>query len=472
MNDCEKYMELMSQMLDGELPAEQAEALRTHIETCPECRRVYGAFQNVSEALSGELAEPPEMLSKGVMFKIRNQKKHRRFAYGKFTALAACLALILLGAAKYGLFGGGITSTSLDSTAAGNKTASAADTAGTAESGAGAVEQGKQLSPDELKKGVKLKQTDDGTVYQLGFPVQNVQLLEGAAPEAVKKEPARLLNAKKLDIYLGSWRADAELAAKNGNKSGDKSETKNERITTVTDAETLGALGKLLIAVPDDTTKLTVDSKQFTDGTPVCTLYIPAQRQTETAKPKESPALDAAESSPAVSDGSDDKAEGNAFRGALANMRSSLLSKSDTAKESPSASPDVSSEAGKSRAAARDLTISVYYVDGEIWCVAQYADDGTPADTETQSGAPDSAETDTPDKAAASTESAQPSPTNTVGISAAPENSAAADDNCVLHVGRILYKASGTPEKLDDLLEKLEAAGGALLTENTQKKAS
>ena len=75
MNDCEKYMELMSQMLDGELPAEQAEALRTHIETCPECRQVYGAFQNVSEALSGELTEPPEMLSKGVMFKIRNQKK-------------------------------------------------------------------------------------------------------------------------------------------------------------------------------------------------------------------------------------------------------------------------------------------------------------------------------------------------------------------------------------------------------------
>ena len=60
MNDCEKYIELMSQMLDGELSEEQTSELRAHIASCEDCRKAFDAFTSVSEALSDELCEPPE----------------------------------------------------------------------------------------------------------------------------------------------------------------------------------------------------------------------------------------------------------------------------------------------------------------------------------------------------------------------------------------------------------------------------
>ena len=468
MSDCERYTELMSQMLDGELPAEQAAELRTHIETCAECKRVYEAFEGVSEALSGELAEPPEMLAKGVMFKIKNQKKHRRFVYGKFTALAACLALILLGAAKYGFFGGGISNVSLDNATEKSKTFSAAETAGAAQSGAGDAVPGREkLSRAEMKMGVKLKKTDSGTVYQLGFPVQNVQLLEGAEPEKVEKEPAMLLSAKKIEVYKGRWYSSAELT----DKDRDKDETKNEHITTVTDEGTLDELDALLTSVPDDTTKLTVDSKEFTEGNPVCTLYIPVQQQADSAQPKESAAADSAdESHAAAANGSESKT--NSFRESLASMKNSLLNKTEDAKESPSASPDNSGgESESGPMPPHDLTISVYYVNGEIWCVAQRVDEGT-AGTTMQSGVSGDTGADDQSKTGKPMATAKPSPSDKAEVSAAPTDGEASGEAHICPVGRILYKAAGTPEKLDALLKKLEAAGSVLLTENTQKKAS
>ena len=63
MSGCEKYIELISSMVDGELTHEQEAELRTHLESCDECRKVYDAFKGISNALSEELAEPPEMLA-------------------------------------------------------------------------------------------------------------------------------------------------------------------------------------------------------------------------------------------------------------------------------------------------------------------------------------------------------------------------------------------------------------------------
>ena len=75
MNDCEKYIELMSQMLDGELSEEQTSELRAHIASCEDCRKAFDAFTSVSEALSDELCEPPEMLAKGVMLSPLTRRK-------------------------------------------------------------------------------------------------------------------------------------------------------------------------------------------------------------------------------------------------------------------------------------------------------------------------------------------------------------------------------------------------------------
>lgn len=108
MNGCEKYIEMISAMVDGELTAEQEAELRTHIDQCGECAKVYDAFTSISEALANDLVAPPETLAKGIMYKINLNKKGgaRRFAFGRYTAIAACLALVLFGASHFGLFGG------------------------------------------------------------------------------------------------------------------------------------------------------------------------------------------------------------------------------------------------------------------------------------------------------------------------------------------------------------------------------
>lgn len=495
MNDCEKYTELMSQLLDGELSAEQESELRTHIASCESCRKVFDAFTSVSEALSDELVEPPEMLTKGVLFKIKNQKKHRRFAYGKFTALAACLALILLGAAKFGFFdnsGSVMLGSSAESATYGS--AKSADD-GSAAAGTDALSRQK-LSREELKKGVKLEKTEDGTIYQLGFPLQNVQLLEGAKPEEVEKEPARLLNAKKIEVYKGGWYSEAELTGQSDGKTDGKTESKadsktdsktdnktesktesrtesrddtkqlkNDQITTVTDCDTLDEIGTLLTSVPDDTTELTVDSKEFTDAAPVCTLYIPAEKSPESAQPTESESANgdraAASSAP--------ESKPNSFRESLESVKNSLLNKSDDDKADPSPSPDAAGD-GKTEAIPvqqHDITISVYYVNGEIWCVVRRVCDRT--DTDTAANAPDSGQSRTEKTAV---QSAKPTETVQPSSSASPDAGSEPDADRIVKADRLLYKAAGAPEKMDALLKKLENAGNVLLTENTQKKTN
>lgn len=104
MADCEKYIEQISALVDGELDPRQEAELRAHIDSCPDCRRVYDAFSAISGALGEELAEPPEMLAKGVMFKIKASKgkgAERRFSFGRFTAIAACAAVIIFAAARF-----------------------------------------------------------------------------------------------------------------------------------------------------------------------------------------------------------------------------------------------------------------------------------------------------------------------------------------------------------------------------------
>lgn len=109
MADCEKYTELISSLVDGELDPRQVAELRAHMDSCPDCRRVFNAFSAISGVLGEEMAEPPEMLAKGVMFKIKaSQGKGagRRFSFGRFTAIAACAAVIIFAAARFTPFMG------------------------------------------------------------------------------------------------------------------------------------------------------------------------------------------------------------------------------------------------------------------------------------------------------------------------------------------------------------------------------
>ena len=73
MSNCEHYRQQISQMLDGELPAEQAQTLRAHLRTCPDCRRIYDDFLSLQAAVRDAAAEPPTDLTARIMQRVRQE---------------------------------------------------------------------------------------------------------------------------------------------------------------------------------------------------------------------------------------------------------------------------------------------------------------------------------------------------------------------------------------------------------------
>ena len=106
MDDCEKSLELISCMIDGELSKQEQELLYAHIANCSSCKNAYEAFSFISNELSENLDAPPPLLAGSIMSKINleKQKKSRRpIVWLRYGAAAACFALILFGAARWGL---------------------------------------------------------------------------------------------------------------------------------------------------------------------------------------------------------------------------------------------------------------------------------------------------------------------------------------------------------------------------------
>ena len=105
MGDCEKNIENISALADGELTDSEKSDASGHIASCPDCRRVYDAFTGISEAVRTDTEPVPEGLSRGVMYAVgKGRTRPKTFTFGRFTALAACLAVILFCGAKYGWF--------------------------------------------------------------------------------------------------------------------------------------------------------------------------------------------------------------------------------------------------------------------------------------------------------------------------------------------------------------------------------
>lgn len=112
MPDCNYYMSIISELVDGEASPQQAEQLHAHMEICPECRRVYSAFRGISDAMPEGLVEPPAKLAAGIMFIINAQKeigktpapqKIQKLHILRYLSAAACLVLAIFGAARFGL---------------------------------------------------------------------------------------------------------------------------------------------------------------------------------------------------------------------------------------------------------------------------------------------------------------------------------------------------------------------------------
>lgn len=108
MSECDRYLEMISQLVDDELPEPQKTGLFKHLDSCVNCRRVYDAFNAISLSL-GETAVP-EDFAEGVMAAVRTQGGHgssRAKKPGKspvrYLALAACICLAVLATVRLAL---------------------------------------------------------------------------------------------------------------------------------------------------------------------------------------------------------------------------------------------------------------------------------------------------------------------------------------------------------------------------------
>lgn len=100
MNECEKYREMLSAMLDGELDAGESERLIAHLSLCAECRELYELLSSVTGSEVWELPEIPEGLHGRIMSGVKaaaaeKKKRARVVRLRPIAVAAACLAVIV-----------------------------------------------------------------------------------------------------------------------------------------------------------------------------------------------------------------------------------------------------------------------------------------------------------------------------------------------------------------------------------------
>lgn len=102
MDRCERYTDLISARLDGELTGEEERELETHLARCPACRALESQLAAIHTAFPQmEEIPAPEGFAQGVMERIREEKSagpkvvplFRRPQVRTLAGLAACLAL-------------------------------------------------------------------------------------------------------------------------------------------------------------------------------------------------------------------------------------------------------------------------------------------------------------------------------------------------------------------------------------------
>lgn len=117
MKYCEEYAALLDLFVDGELPPDEMERVRDHLETCPGCRAyvddaltIRAGFPDVEDAVV------PEGFAEGVMARVQEDSaKERKIVelkrrgvrrwIGTAAALAACCALVILVRTRPGFAG-------------------------------------------------------------------------------------------------------------------------------------------------------------------------------------------------------------------------------------------------------------------------------------------------------------------------------------------------------------------------------
>ena len=99
MSVCDKYQEMISALLDGELNETEQAEIREHIVSCDECREMYDAFAALSAAVSAE-CDVPEDLHEGIMARVHAADKATKtlgnlISIRRILTIAACFVVIV-----------------------------------------------------------------------------------------------------------------------------------------------------------------------------------------------------------------------------------------------------------------------------------------------------------------------------------------------------------------------------------------
>ena len=91
--NCDKFLDLISARLDGELTAQEEASLTAHLQECPVCRAIADDMKTLHSACSSlEEVDAPAELSQTVMRKIKAERSTARHrVIRRISGLAACL---------------------------------------------------------------------------------------------------------------------------------------------------------------------------------------------------------------------------------------------------------------------------------------------------------------------------------------------------------------------------------------------
>lgn len=96
--DCEKVLDMLNEYIDGELNANDAALVRSHIENCPECREALEELKKIEQLLDESVEEAPETLCDRVMEHVRAEKaaSRKKIVFMRRFGIIAAAAVICL----------------------------------------------------------------------------------------------------------------------------------------------------------------------------------------------------------------------------------------------------------------------------------------------------------------------------------------------------------------------------------------
>lgn len=114
MRSCGEYELLISAFLDGALSGEERVELADHLTACPACQQYFDDLVAMHDAFDREEIPVPEGFAQGVMSRVRETPQSGKVIHfprwRRWTALAACCALVAVGVWSVYRQGSGVAS--------------------------------------------------------------------------------------------------------------------------------------------------------------------------------------------------------------------------------------------------------------------------------------------------------------------------------------------------------------------------